>query len=911
MKNRHPAGSGQAGKSDPKLPAPQANALARLPMLEGIGPLLTGASDKRPTVGDNWPDHPGLSIAELEAAAPDCICWHIGGAPGHIAIDIDGPDAAAFCQSHSCDPYTADTWRITRTSNAERLKLVFTVTPEQKAALAEGAKTVKINGQELAVFAKHGTQIVVLGNHYTKESNFTENDDQYAWAGRDPIEAQPLPAEWFSLLTGVFCGDRPLRPPTKRQLSAPSSHKANGYSSSGGWSNSSERHPCPICGRDHSGACSISQDRDSVWCSHGETKSAPDCSKAGETVPGTDGRTWAYVRTEEHDSFGERSLFVLDKPVQPRRQFSLPAHQQQKLPASLQSMIQQLPDGWDEQGKARVLSAGRLAEMLEAQRFRFNELDLRAYVETSTGWQRITDADLDSAYVLLTGKGWKIGKDPVRDAILHVARQTSVHPVRDYLLRVKVDPSIAPYDLDQVAPMLFRASQPLHVAMVRKWLIGAAARALNPGCQMDYCLVLKGNQGLLKSTSLKALAGADWFTSTHAKDDKDFLLNVHSCWIYELAELDSITSRTKAGALKNLITTAADTFRPPYGRTSEKHKRQSVFCSTVNKEEFLRDDTGNRRFWVVPIEGTNKLDRDAITAARDGIWKAAVLAHESGELPMLSKEQEALSAAQNELFNEQEPWTEMVQAWMDGEPLHRWDPDRDPSTMRYDPDIPFTSVDVLYSAGMKRPDAITKADEMRVSAVLRGLGFERERNPVQSNGVRTRRWRLAAQPAQPAQPQVSEVVHPLPPSAATGLGHSAQPAQPFQRKQVVEEAPPAQEAPPACELQSGEEGCGGCADHPKPTAAQSISGAQPAVSEVVHSAEVVHPPNSSSKRPKPKPALRSAAGACPPELQQRLSELRRKHPNAHVATLVNLLDPDGSRRLSGRQIKRWLDAGVA
>ncbi len=226
----------------------------------------------------------------------------------------------------------------------------------------------------------------------------------------------------------------------------------------------------------------------------------------------------------------------------------------------------------------------------------------------------------------------------------------------------------------------------------------------------------------------------------------------------------------------------------------------------------------------------------------------------------------------------------------------------------YDPDIPFTSVDVLYSAGMKRPDAITKADEMRVSAVLRGLGFERERNPVQANGVRTRRWRLAAQPA---QPQSSEVVHPLPPAAATGLGQSAQPAQPFQGKQVAEEAPPAQEAPPACELQSGEAGCAGCADHPKPTAAQSISAAQPAVSEVVLPAEVVHPPNGSSKRPKPRPALRSAADACPPELQQRLSELRRKHPNAHAATLANLLDPDGSRRLNGQQIKRWLDAGVA
>jgi hypothetical protein len=293
-------------------------------MLGTIGPLLPGAPDKRPLVGNDWEAHAGVGISELQAAAPECICWHVGAAPGHIAIDIDGPRAAAFCQQHSCEPYTADTWRIVRTGNTDRLKLVYTVTTEQKAALVSGAKTVKVGagdgglddkGEELAVFAKPGTQIVVLGNHYTKESGFTENDDQYAWAGRAPADAQPLPPEWFALLTGVFCGERPLRPKTRRSVSDSSTRGARSYSgASGTWRNSSQRQPCPMCGRDHSGACSIHQDNDSVWCCHGETKSAPDCSNKGEIVTGRDARTWAYVRTEDHDSFGERSLFVLHKP---------------------------------------------------------------------------------------------------------------------------------------------------------------------------------------------------------------------------------------------------------------------------------------------------------------------------------------------------------------------------------------------------------------------------------------------------------------------------------------------------------------------------------------------------------------------------------------------------------------------
>lgn len=480
---------------------------------------------------------------------------------------------------------------------------------------------------------------------------------------------------------------------------------------------------------------------------------------------------WAIAREHGYDL--KRSRHTTPATPPPAAQ-----QQQDKPPASLQALIQRLPDGWGEKGGTCTLSPGRLADMLPAQSFRYNELDLRGEVETSSGWQRITDADMDSAYVLLTGKGWKIGPEAVVKAILHVARQTPVHPVRDYLQRVKADPSITPYDLDQVAPKLFRAAQPLHVAMVRKWLIGAAARALQPGCQMDYCLVLKGGQGLLKSTGLKALTGGEWFTSTHADGDKDFLQNVHSCWVYELAELESITNRKQAGALKNLITTATDVFRPPYGRTPERTDRQSVFCATVNKDQFLRDDTGNRRFWVVPIEGSDQLDRAAITAARDAIWKAAVLAHEAGELPMLSKELEALSAAQNEEYNEQDAWTGMVQAWMDGEPLHRWDPERDPSTSTFDPAGAFSSAEILYSAGLKRTDAITRADEMRLGEVLKGLGFASRQRRVR--GKVARLWALS-QPVPTVTTSTAEVVTPQTPSGAMDLPSLSRPSQPKTR----------------------------------------------------------------------------------------------------------------------------------
>ena len=754
-------------------------AAERLPLLDGIGPLLLGGPDKRPLVGDGWPEHPGLSIDKLQAAEPECICWHVGAAPGHIGIDIDGSAAAEFCQRHGCDPYTSDTWRIIRTSNNDRLKLVFTVTPEQKSALVAGAKTVKIDGQEFALFAKPGTQIVVLGNHYTKESNYTENDDQYAWAGRNPAEAQTMPPEWFALLTGVFCGDRPLKPPTARQVSAPSSRKANAYSSGGGWSNSSSQQPCPVCGRDHSGACSINTSG-AVWCCHGETKSAPDCSKAGEKITGSDGQTWGYVRTEEHDSFGERSLFVRDKPRQPKNAKTSPLRQGTPVattpPASVAGFIHQLPDGWvvDEETGAKKrsgLSVGNLADLLEAQppHLRFNEMTMFVEVETTSGWVAMRDADMNSAYVLLSQKGWVIGIDPITKAICHVAQQQSFHPVRQYLMGLEQDTGTAAFDLDEVAPRFFRSPDPLHVAMVRKWLIGAVARAMEPGCQMDYCLVLQSrHQGIGKTTSFKALASPDWFNSSAPDGDKDFLLNIHSCWIFEMGELESHTGKRSAGQMKNLITITTDNFRAPYGRNNEPHRRGSVFCGTVNEESFLRDETGNRRYWVVPITGTESLDRDGLSAARDGIWKAALAAYRGNELPMLTSAQEALSEIQNETFTHSDPWLEMLQTAIENNP-RKWQ-------------MPFSTAEALETAGLKQREQITRADETRLAPLLRQMGFDKAKNPATTgDGKRSRLWR----PAQPAQPLHNLCGGGCAPSKrlqGNGCQRPAQPAQPISSK---------------------------------------------------------------------------------------------------------------------------------
>ncbi|MEY3964743.1 MAG: hypothetical protein RLZZ106_1998 [Cyanobacteriota bacterium] len=818
-------------------------------------------------------------------------------AQGLIAFDIDGETALELALRQGCDPQQARTWQIHRDTDPCRLKVCWRLTEEQSQQLGNVSPKALTRrpgsgekGQALEVFHHPGRQIVVIGEHPSSGGNYLWPD------GHGPEVLAPIPPEWWTLALAIAAGELGIAP-------APSSAAKASRTTSRDWQ---PAYPCPICRRNTTDFCSRNRSSGTIRCFHGNTFS-PELQhgqlKVGQTITGTDGITYGFCGSKAQANGAWFSTFVVHKPREQRP--SDPAladgstDEPERLPGTFQALIQALRDGWSKKGTHTLLTPGLLAQMLPAHLLRFNEMDLRAEVLTTTGWQRITDAAMTSAYVVLTGKGWKIGKEPVCDAVLHAARQTPFHPIRHYLQRLEADPTITPVDLDQVAKRFFRSPGQLYSQMVRKWLIGAVARALEPGCKMDYCLVLKGGQGLLKSTTLQALASPDWFCSSTPEGEKDFLQAIHSCWIYELAELEHITGRRAAGHLKALFATPTDTFRPPYGRTPERHPRQSVFCATVNKDEFLRDDTGNRRYWVIPIEGTDPLPRSELAAARDAIWKAAVLAYRQGELPMLSAELETLSNTQNEQFNEQDPWVEMVRAWIGGRPVVRWDPERDPSTLRYAPDTPFTTVDVLYSAGLRRPDSITRADEMRAATALRQLGFQRDKNPRTVDGARIRCWCRPAQPAQPAQPLTHEVVHPQIDCAGTDLATPAQPAQPQTTNRGIIDSggsgPSAQDKP-----QKTKKGCAVVQFAEIDCAGTDLS-CTTSEREVVQQQEVVQlsPPGTGDGPLEP-----------PADLKEQLGRLiaadRAAGRQPKGAVLVNLLASDRHPNLTGRLVDCWI-----
>ena len=187
------------------------------------------------------------------------------------------------------------------------------------------------------------------------------------------------------------------------------------------------------------------------------------------------------------------------------------------------------------------------------------------------------------------------------NAILNTAFKASTDPIREYLLGLTWDGTKR---LDEVFIRWLGAEDcPLNREITRLWMIGAVDRAIRPGCQFDSVLVFCGEQGIGKTKLLRMLAGEYYINSIQATSmDKSTAELLQGKWIVELGELDSV-KKSASTAFKNFISSTADHYRKPYATNAETHPRQCVFAGTTNEGAFLRDDTGERRFWILPCAG--------------------------------------------------------------------------------------------------------------------------------------------------------------------------------------------------------------------------------------------------------------------------------------------------------------------
>lgn len=385
-------------------------------------------------------------------------------------------------------------------------------------------------------------------------------------------------------------------------------------------------------------------------------------------------------------------------------------------------------------GETAKPSVGQLALLFAnawKTRLRFNEL---------TEMIEFDDAELPEEtvaliYVDLSQHDISASKNSALDALLFAARKNSYHPIRDYLRTLNADASVEAADINNLATTYLGTTDPLYDAMLAAMTVGAVRRVMEPGCQMDYVLTLKGEQGERKSSWLEALCGhRDWFCSTKQTKNQDLYLVIGTSWMIELAELETTTAGREAGELKALITDKVSRYRKPYGRALSKEPRGSIFVGSVNTCDFLRDPTGNRRFWVIPTglgEGQH-LDVDLLKRDRDRIWKAAYLAFLNGRLPMLTPEQEAESNRRNAGFMVENLLCNPLQRWMDG---HGWG--------NNGPHSEFTTDEAIKGAGIcDEVGRITTALQRRAAEALRELGFAQDQHQRTVNGRKQpRMWR--------------------------------------------------------------------------------------------------------------------------------------------------------------------------
>lgn len=235
------------------------------------------------------------------------------------------------------------------------------------------------------------------------------------------------------------------------------------------------------------------------------------------------------------------------------------------------------------------------------------------------------------------------GKGIIDDALQEVTQDNKFHPVREYLKGLTWDGECR---LDTLFIEYIGAEDTEYIrAVTRKWMCGAVARVMDPGVKFDTAIVLYGSQGLGKSLILERL-GRKWFNNSLVDiKTKDALEQIQGSWIVELAEL-APTYKNDNEIVKAFISRTSDRFRSPYGRRTEEYPRQCVFAGSTNNLMFLKDRTGNRRFWPITGDKDRKtknswgLSKDEI----DQLWAEAFVYWSGGEPLVLegALEEEAL-----------------------------------------------------------------------------------------------------------------------------------------------------------------------------------------------------------------------------------------------------------------------------
>ena len=285
--------------------------------------------------------------------------------------------------------------------------------------------------------------------------------------------------------------------------------------------------------------------------------------------------------------------------------------------------------------------------------------------------RRWKDADDASFYNYMELFYGITGREKLDNALLIVSSQNRINDVKEYLKSLKWDGTRR---VDMLLPDYLGAEDsPYTRAVMRKSLCAAVARAVTGGVKYDYMPIFSGPQGIGKSTLLAILGGA-WFSdSLTTFEGKEAAELIQGTWINEIGELSAFTKQ-ETQVIKQFLSKTHDIYRAAYGRRTEKYPRRCVFFGTSNDSDFLKDSTGNRRFWPVDvgIHPAKKSVWEELPKEVDQVWAEAYMYWQLGERLFLPKEIERMAEEMQEGHREASGKEGMIRDFLEREIPSDW-----------------------------------------------------------------------------------------------------------------------------------------------------------------------------------------------------------------------------------------------
>lgn len=333
----------------------------------------------------------------------------------------------------------------------------------------------------------------------------------------------------------------------------------------------------------------------------------------------------------------------------------------------------------------------------------------------ANAWRPLRDEDLTRLREGLTRGGFReIGRELMRDAVVLVAAENEMDAAQAWAATLPEHDGVP-----RVETFMHRylgAEDTPYTRAVSLYLWTAlAGRVMDPGCQADMALVWVGPQGLRKTSAAKALvpSPSQFLEVDLSKRDDNLARALRGKLVGELGELRGLAGRD-AEEIKAWLSRTHEEWVPKFKEFATKFPRRLVFIGTTNKEEFLVDPTGNRRWLPARVGLHGRCDTDAIKRDRDQLWAEALALWRV--LGVDWREAEALAEAEHANFMATDSWGESVARWMDEPGLDG----EKPRTRKF-----LRIGEVLHGAIGLNPRDVKRRDEMRMGDLLRTMGMER------------------------------------------------------------------------------------------------------------------------------------------------------------------------------------------